>query len=279
MSALDGALSPRTRAFYRRSLRVLLDAGVPILVGGAYALNHHAGVERHTKDLDVFLRPSDRDRALGALAAAGYHTEVAYPHWLAKAYLAAEEPRCFIDLIYRSGNGLAEVDDAWFAHAAPADVLGVAVPLTPPEEAIWSKAFVMERERFDGADVAHLLHALGDRLDWDRLLRRFGPHWRVLLAHLVLFGFIYPCERDRVPARVLRELTDRLRLEAESPPPDDPVCQGTLLSRAQYLADIDRHGLEDGRVAPRGAMTPEDVAQWTEAIHQPSPTAPRGPAR
>ena len=61
----------------------------------------------------------------------------------------------------------------------------------------------MERERYDGADVAHLLRAHGDRLDWPRLLRRFGPHWRVLLSHLVLFGFIYPGERALVPAWVM----------------------------------------------------------------------------
>jgi hypothetical protein len=44
---------------------------------------------------------------------------------------------------------------------------------------IWSKAFVMERERFDGADVAHLLRSMGPRLDWDRILRRFDRYWEV----------------------------------------------------------------------------------------------------
>ena len=53
----------------------------------------------------------------------------------------------------------------------------------------------MERERYDGADIAHLLRARADQLAWRRLLRRFGPHWRVLLGHLVLFGFVYPGER------------------------------------------------------------------------------------
>jgi hypothetical protein len=44
------------------------------------------------------------------------------------------------------------VDDLWFAHATPGDVLGIPVRLCPPEEMIWSKAFIMERERYDGAD-------------------------------------------------------------------------------------------------------------------------------
>ena len=54
-------LNPRTRAFYVRTLAVLNEAGVPFLVGGAYALAKHAGIERHTKDLDIFVRRNDRD--------------------------------------------------------------------------------------------------------------------------------------------------------------------------------------------------------------------------
>jgi hypothetical protein len=36
---------------------------------------------------------------------------------------------------------------------------------------IWSKGFVMERERFDGADVTHLLRAVGPKLNWDHVWR------------------------------------------------------------------------------------------------------------
>ena len=36
-------------------------------------------------------------------------------------------------------------------------VLDKEVKLCPPEEIIWSKSFIMERERFDGADINHLL--------------------------------------------------------------------------------------------------------------------------
>ena len=75
---------------------------------------------------------------------------------------------------------------------------------------IWSKAFIQERERFDGADVIHLLRETGPSLDWPRLLMRFGDHWRVLLSHLILFGFVYPDKRQNVPAWVMDELMRRL---------------------------------------------------------------------
>ena len=58
-------------------------------------------------------------------------------------------------MIFSSGNGVATVDDEWFAHAPEGEVLGLPVRLVPAEEMIWSKAFIMERERFDGADIMH----------------------------------------------------------------------------------------------------------------------------
>ncbi|MBO0699912.1 MAG: nucleotidyltransferase, partial [Zavarzinella sp.] len=162
---------PEAIACYRGAIRVLRGAGVEFLVGGAYSFARYTGIVRHTKDLDVFLREADVPRALAALAAAGYRTEVTYSHWLAKAF----REHHYIDLIYGSGNGAVPVDDGWFAHAMHGEVFGEPVKLCPPEESVWSKAFIMERHRFDGADINHLIQAYGHRMDWRRLLDRFGP--------------------------------------------------------------------------------------------------------
>ncbi|HEX2249488.1 MAG TPA: hypothetical protein VHH32_04020, partial [Gemmatimonadales bacterium] len=171
----------------------------------------------------------------------------------------------FIDVIFNSGNGIATVDDGWFEHATDGQVLSVPVKIAPPEETIWSKAFVMERERYDGADVSHLILALGDRLDWNRLIGRFGPHWRVLLAHVVLFGFIFPSARSKVPAWVTQELVRRLESETASPDSTEPVCYGTLLSWSQYLGDVLGGAFRDARIRPYGNLSAEEVARWTSA--------------
>jgi hypothetical protein len=138
--------------------------------------------------------------------------------------------------------------------------------LCPAEEMIWSKAFVMERERYDGADIAHLIRAIGDRLDWQRLLRRFGPHWRVLMSHLVMFGFVYPAERTQVPDWVLNDLMQRLAADMQEKVLDDRVCHGTLISRAQYLIDVEEWGYLDARTTPGGPMTRAEVEHWTNSI-------------
>jgi hypothetical protein len=248
--------------FYREVLDVLQRKGVPFLVGGAYAFNCYTGITRPTKDLDIFIRRGDYEALSASLAASGHETELTFPHWLAKIRGGDD----FVDVIFSSGNGVAEVDDAWFARANPAEVLGVKTYLCPVEETIWSKAFIMERERYDGADIVHMLRACSERIDWQHLLERFGEHWRVLLIHLIAFGFVYPAERDLIPRGVMDELTERLRAETHASPPDSAVCAGPLLSREQYLTDIRNWGYQDARVAPVGNMTPDEAALWTRAI-------------
>jgi hypothetical protein len=254
-------------------MQTLQTDGVPFLVGGAYAFERYTGIARHTKDFDLFIHPRDLERALARLVEDGCEASTPFPHWLAKAQCGDE----VVDLIFSSGNGVALVDEDWFRYAAEDTVLDTPVRLIPPEEMIWSKAFIMERERYDGADVAHLLRACTDTLDWPRLLARFGDHWRVLLQHLVGFGFVYPSERARIPAAVMRELMDRLGRELTRSAPER-VCRGTLISRAQYLVDVEHWGYADPRLAPAGNLTTEERERWTAGIADDGPGHPPTPA-
>jgi hypothetical protein len=252
-------------AFYRAALKSLQAGGVPFLVGGAYALEVHTGIVRRTKDFDIFVLKQDVTRTLNVLRDAGYQTELTFPHWIAKAF-AGED---YLDIIFSSGNGLCPVDQGWFDHAATSRVLGIDLGICPAEETIWQKAFILERDRCDVADVAHLIRHCGERLDWQRLLQRFDRRWRVLLAHLVLFDFIYPSHRTAIPAAVRKELFQRVELEDERSDDTAQECHGTLLSATQYLHAVDREGYRDVRLQPLGAMTKEDLALWTANFMQP----------
>ena len=208
--------------FHRRSVAGLHSAEVPFLIGGAYMVEVCGGVSRSTKDFDLYIRPKHVDAALRALSRAGYKTERTFPHWLAKATYEGN----ILDLIFRAGNGLCEVDDSWFDRARDDELLGVPVKLCAPEEMIWMKAYIMERERFDGADIAHILRCCAAEIDWTHLVRRFGPDWRVLLTHLVLFGYIYPGERARIPPALMENLITRLRSEARTAGPGKDYAKG-----------------------------------------------------
>ncbi len=257
-------VDPKAHAFYATVLKTIQASEIPFLVGGAYAFECYTGIVRPTKDLDIFIRKSDCDRLFEVFTAMDYRTEFSFPHWLGKVF--SEED--FVDAIFNSANGIDEVDDSWFKHALEAEVFGISVKICSAEDIMRSKAFIMERERFDGADVAHLLHCYSGQLNWSRLMERFGSHWRVLLSHLILFGFIYPAKGSCIPNWVMQELLQRLHSEMSSTPSSERVCQGTLLSRAQYLLDIQEWGYEDARLSPRGNMTQEEIAQWTEAIQE-----------
>ncbi len=236
-SSMNSSSAPGTAVcgLYGEALPKLTQSGVPFLIGGAFALERYTGIARDTKDLDVFLRRRDLEAALAVFATVGCRTEITFPHWLAKAVTAEG----VIDIIFSAGNGVAVVDDGWFEHAVEATV--------------------------------HLLRACAPHLDWARLLWRFGSHWRVLLSHLVLFGFIYPGERWRIPDGVMRELSARLAADGDLVP-GERLCCGTFLSREQYLADIEQWGYADCRLR-LGAMTAQDIARWTDAIDRERPAA------
>jgi len=242
-------------------MQLLVRARIDFLIGGAYAIGYYTGLARDTKDFDLMLRPQDVSPALQACRDGGYEAEFVFTHWLAKIWSADS----FIDIIYRAGNGLGEVDDGWFSPAPAAEILGIWAKIAPPEELIWQKAYIMERERFDGADIIHLLASCAGRIDWTRLIERFGPDWRVLLSHLVLFGFVFPSKRNLVPPNVIEQLSARLMRELAEDPPAHPLCNGTLLSRAQYLSEIISGSFIDARTTGRSVIRPHEIQEWTKA--------------
>ena len=257
-------LDKPTREFYERTLRTLNEAQVPYLVGGAYAFGRYTGIERHTKDLDLFVIEEELGSVVKVLENNGFVTELSHPHWLAKVL----EGDAMVDLIFASGNGMSYVDASWFTRSVEDEVFGIPVRLCAPEEIIWMKAFIMERERFDGPDVMHLIRDCSQTMDWKHLLRLFGENWRILYAHLILFGYIYPFLKDNIPEWVMKIFDRRLQRELEEPASTELICRGPLLSRAQYLDDIDKKGYIDARARPHGRMSTADIDDWTAKIDE-----------
>jgi hypothetical protein len=231
------------RSVYQLALRTLNRAGVPYVVSGLYALYEYTGIYRQTKDLDLLMEPGYVVEAARALAAAGFHTRLEQAHWLAKAF----KDEAMVDLIYGMGNGLHLIDSDWYRHARPGVLAATPVRVSPPEELIWHRLFVSERHRSDMADIVHLILMRGDELDWDRLLDRLGPHWRLLLAQVHLFDFVYPGHRRRIPQWLREELYERAfeEIAAEG---DPAVCNGTLLSRFSFAIDVNEWQFRDPRL-------------------------------
>ncbi|HBY93443.1 MAG: nucleotidyltransferase family protein [Ardenticatenaceae bacterium] len=234
---------PEEAQVFARSLRVLNETGIPYVVGGAFAKHAYTGVWRDTKDLDIFLKPGDLKPALDALKAAGYETEVEFEHWLAKARHAPY----FIDLIFGTGHGQLQVDDTWFKYSQPVEIAGVRTRLIPIEELIVSKAYIAERYRFDGADVAHLIRGAKGVIAWSRVLERLGPNRELLLWQLILFDFIYPGHSDYLPKELMVQLFEQARERWSNPQANRKAFRGTLLDPFSFIVDVEDWGYEDRR--------------------------------
>lgn len=238
--------SAEAEAFYAHAIGELLNSGIPFLVAGTFAVSAYTGISRATKDLDIFCKAGDWPRLLGHFQALGERVEVEDERWLGKVRRGED----FFDVIFASSNGTMPVSDSWFEHAPRAKVLGREVRLVGPTELVWSKCFVQNRDRYDGPDVAHLILRAHDQIDWKRLLAHMEVHWEVLLVHLLNFRWIYPGERETVPAWLMDELLDRLHHQRRLPPPRVRVCRGRMFSTADYeidvrewdFADIDSNG-------------------------------------
>jgi hypothetical protein len=230
------------REVYRLALDTLNRTGIPYVVSGLYALYEYTGIYRQTKDLDLFVEPDRVVETARALQAEGFRTHLEQSHWLAKALQDDKQ----IDLIFGTGNGLSFIDAGWYAHSRAGILAGTQVRVAPPEELLWHRLFVSERHRSDVADVLHLILARGDEFDWERLLDRVGPHWRLLLAQVHLYDFVYPGHRARIPRWVRRRLYDAAESEIDEAG-DPSVCQGTLISRFSYNIDVMEWGFRDLR--------------------------------
>jgi hypothetical protein len=236
--------------WYRSAVLSLKKAQIPFLIGGAYALWKYTGVRRPTKDLDLFLRARHLSPALKVMLEAGCRTEITARHWIGKAF----HRDSLVDFILGMANGVGQVDDTWFERPVITRMFGVSVPILRPEDLVWAKAFVMERDRYDGADIAHLLWSKARTLDWKWLVKRFEKHPAVLLNHLVLFGYIYPDRHKDVPRPVFRHLLKAIEKEQRQKP-SLRFCRGTLFSRYQYMVDVEKRGYVDSRLLPYGTLT------------------------
>ncbi len=225
---------------YRDVIHALQKADIPFVVGGGFAFHRHTGIWRTTKDLDLVLVADDVPRALNQLRLAGFETYIEDPIWLAKA----RRGDYFVDLITGAGNATLPVENSWIERSDTDVVLGLSCKVLRAEELIASKLFVTRRERFDGADIAHLIRSTGPRLDWDHLLKLSEPYWAMLYWSLVLFAFVYPMRIDLVPDHIWEQLNRRFT-EFVGKRGVDEAFRGSLVDPRMFAIDVNEWGERD----------------------------------
>jgi predicted nucleotidyltransferase len=232
---------PEAEAFYSEVLKLMAESRIPFLVSGTFALASYTGIDRPTKDVDVFAKAGDALKLLHYFKAHGFDVEIVDERWLSRI----TRGELFVDIITNMPTVTTHVTDEWFEGAPSSELFGATVRLVPPTQFIWSKIFVQDHHRFDGADVAHMILKKHDEIDWEQLLKHMELYWEVLLMALLNFRFVYPSERHMVPRWLMEELLERLRDQAEMKGPGKKVCRGRIFSPRDYAIDIEKWGFSE----------------------------------
>ncbi len=223
------------RAFYQQALQLLDESGAQYMLGGAFAMFHYTGIYRDTKDLDVFCKPTEYPKILKYFQDKGFKVQLYDVRWLAKVFNGDN----FIDIIWDTVNNICRVDDSWYERAPEGLFADHKVKFIPAEELFWCKVYVQNRERFDGADINHLLVRYGKKMDWKWILKRLDPHWHLLLSAIIMFQFTYPSEfMDIIPKWLFDDLMNRAKEQYDMPSPWEKVCRGPIIDQTQYAIDI-----------------------------------------
>jgi len=227
-------IPPDQWALYKQAIQAVRRAGIRFLVGGGFGLAAYTGRWRNTKDMDLYIVPSDRERTIQALAEAGfgdYYDTLPYDRgWIYRS----TRDGIIIDIIWSMANRRAEVDPVWFQNARSLLVRDEMIELVPAEELLWCKLYVFQRDHCDWTDVLNLLYAVGPQIDWDRVLDRLESDVPVLRAALTLFGWLSPNRAAKLP----QKLRDQLGLNEhrEISPEEEEARIRLLDSRAWFAA-------------------------------------------
>ena len=239
-SSIPSDVPEEQAALFREVLTALEERRVPYAISGAFALRAHTGICRFTKDLDLFMTARTSCVVFPYLRESGFGCSVCDPVWLAKAH----KGEFFVDLITGMSNGVIVVEDSWIERARPAVVYGVKTRVLAPEELVASKIFVAKRERFDGADIAHVIYGTHGSFDWEHELRLVGDHWEMLLWSLLLFRYVYPAQTHYVPPAIWQKLLRRFE-EQIANPRADAKFRGSLVDELMFAIDINEWELEN----------------------------------
>ena len=265
-SAVPVYLEPEAEALYSEVLAALNEQNVPYAVAGAVALQKYTGIWRATKDLDLFMEARQVPSGLAHLESHGFRCEIPDPVWLSKAHRGDY----FVDLISGMSNGVIMVDETWMKRAQPAIVVDIQTRIISPEDLIASKLFVTRRERFDGADIAHIIYRTQGCLEWVRILELAGEHWEMLFWALVLFRYVYPAHGNYVPAPLWQDFLSRYSTLLEQLDPQAPF-RGSLVDENMFSVDMKDWGLPDLQADFRSKRLRKPSAPEHGATEQHSP--------
>lgn len=174
-------------------------AGIDFVLGGGLAFCEYSGRLRNTKDVDLFFLPEDRDRLVKILGHHGwtdYYDHKSYDRtWIYRGFRAG----LILDLIWSLPNHRGDVTPEWLTGANKVEIHGTEMRLLSLEDLVWSKLYVMQRERCDWPDIFNMLNASAEHVNWEYLMERLGPDTALFGGVLAAYRWLCPVQAANLP--------------------------------------------------------------------------------
>jgi len=208
---------------------------IPFALGGGLALGYYTGHLRRSKDLDIYVRPEDRASVIDVVGRCGlqdYYDVTPYDReWIYRAHVDG----VIVDTIWAMANKRSTVDDQWI-EGPSVQLCGQTVPVIPAEELIWSKLYVLQRDRCDWPDIINLIGATGPSLDWEHLFARVAEDLPLMKGVMSIFSWLAPERAERIPRRVWSKLGLPMP-KPQTDPAGRPARKDLLDTRPWLLAE------------------------------------------
>ena len=193
-------------AAYEIAIDAFDKRNMPFALAGGHALACYTGRTRASKDVDFIIVPEDRELAIDTVKSCGfddYYDRQPYDrNWI---FRSCREDT-ILDLIWAMPNRRASVQADWLTGGPLVRVHNRTLRLIPAEELLWTKLYVLQRDRSDWPDLLNLIYAAGETLDWRHLLDMIGTDSALLASLLVIFAWLRPESARKLPQWLWREL-------------------------------------------------------------------------
>jgi hypothetical protein len=207
-------------------MRAVFQQEIPFAVGGGLAAMGYADQVRESKDLDLYILPENRDRIVSLLSNLGFHDyydENPYQrHWIYRSI----RDGFIVDVMWAMANRRASVTDTWLRGPA-IPIEDFTIHLLPAEETLWTKLYVLQRDRCDWPDALNMLYIVGPDLNWARLTDLVDADSGLLAGVVAVFRWLCPARAQQLPPW----LWSRLGLN----PPASGDARGHVAERARLL--------------------------------------------
>lgn len=229
------SISESSTVSFRAALTAMNEFNIPYVIGGAFAIYSYSGVWRNTNDLDLYIERRYLSRAAEILASQGFKDRGEMAAGDREWIYHAVNDGTVVDLIWQPPNHMGTIDESFYASGIDGRFLDVPTRYMAAADLIWTKIFIMNRQRCDWPDIFHVVRSSPASVDWTSLMHRVSNHWPVLLSFIVLFDWVYPNEAQSIPQDVRSDLLNRKR---ETPVTADLGIQEYLLDPWVYTRSL-----------------------------------------